>query len=169
MARPNPAVAIPPPNDRCPSKPLAIPCNIRMDPVPLISTITNAEVISSIPTIKPEFIRHGIEVIYLGYHRSVGDIVRAAIQEDVRAIGISSYNGGHVEFFAEVIDLLRKRGETGIKVFGCRGDETKRHKQDFLCRHVTHGNDRLRAQALRKTMQTHSREVARHGIGTETH
>src|SRR6266513_4731063 len=76
---------------------------------------------SAINTINLEFIRHGIEVIYLGYHRSVGDIVRAAIQEDVRAIGISSYNGGHVEFFAEVIDLLRKRGETGIKVFGGGG------------------------------------------------
>ncbi len=49
---------------------------------------------SAINTINLEFIRHGIEVIYLGYHRSVGDIVRAAIQEDVRAIGISSYNGG---------------------------------------------------------------------------
>src|SRR6266446_2743500 len=64
---------------------------------------------SAINTINLEFIRHGIEVIYLGYHRSVGDIVRAAIQEDVRAVGISSYNGGHVEFFAEVVDLLRKR------------------------------------------------------------
>src|SRR6266567_700123 len=80
---------------------------------------------SAINTINLEFIRHGIEVIYLGYHRSVGDIVRAAIQEDVRAIGISSYNGGHVEFFAEVIDLLRKRGETGIKVFGGGGGTIK--------------------------------------------
>ena len=47
---------------------------------------------SAINTINLEFIRRGIEVIYLGYHRSVGDIVRAAIQEDVRAIGISSYS-----------------------------------------------------------------------------
>ena len=76
---------------------------------------------SAINTINLEFIRHGIEVIYLGYHRSVGDIVRAAIQEDVRAIGISSYNGGHVEFFAEVVDLLRKRGAADIKVFGGGG------------------------------------------------
>jgi methylmalonyl-CoA mutase cobalamin-binding domain/chain len=76
---------------------------------------------SAINTINLEFIRHGIEVIYLGYHRSVGDIVRAAIQEDVRAIGISSYNGGHVEFFAEVVDLLRKRGASDIKVFGGGG------------------------------------------------
>src|ERR1043165_4984729 len=76
---------------------------------------------SAINTINLEFIRHGIEVVYLGYHRPVGDIVRAAIQEDVRAIGISSYNGGHIEFFAEVIALLRKRGANDIKVFGGGG------------------------------------------------
>ncbi|PYK49188.1 MAG: hypothetical protein DME20_07525 [Verrucomicrobia bacterium] len=76
---------------------------------------------SAINTINLEFIRQGIEVIYLGYHRSVGDIVRAAIQEDVRAIGISSYNGGHIEFFAEVVDLLRKKGADDIKVFGGGG------------------------------------------------
>src|SRR6266513_1170690 len=76
---------------------------------------------SAINTINLEFIRHGIEVIYLGYHRSVSDIVRAAIQEDVSAIGISSYNGGHIEFFAEVIGLLRKKGADDIKVFGGGG------------------------------------------------
>jgi methylmalonyl-CoA mutase cobalamin-binding domain/chain len=76
---------------------------------------------SGINTINLEFIQHGIEVVYLGYHRSVGDIVRAAIQEDVRAIGISSYNGGHIEFFAEVVDLLRKQGADDIKVFGGGG------------------------------------------------
>src|SRR5882762_7765182 len=76
---------------------------------------------SAINTINLEFIRHGIEVVYLGYHRSVGDIVRAAIQEDVRAIGISSYNGGHIEFFAEVVALLRKKGAADIKVFGGGG------------------------------------------------
>ena len=76
---------------------------------------------SAINTINLEFIHQGIEVIYLGYHRSVGDIVRAAIQEDVRAIGISSYNGGHIEFFAEVVDLLRKKGADDIKVFGGGG------------------------------------------------
>src|SRR5215471_19339109 len=76
---------------------------------------------SAINTINLEFIRHGIEVIYLGYHRPVADIVRAAIQEDVRAIGISSYNGGHIEFFAAVVDLLRKQGADDIKVFGGGG------------------------------------------------
>jgi methylmalonyl-CoA mutase cobalamin-binding domain/chain len=76
---------------------------------------------SAINTINLELIRHGIEVIYLGYHRSARDIVRAAVQEDVRAIGISSYNGGHVEFFSEVIDLLGKSGCGHIGVFGGGG------------------------------------------------
>src|ERR1700730_17768966 len=76
---------------------------------------------SAINTINLEFIRHGIEVVYLGYHRSVGDIVRAAIQEDVRAIGISSYNGGHIEFFADVVKQLKKEGADDIKVFGGGG------------------------------------------------
>src|SRR5205085_12022026 len=61
------------------------------------------------------------EVVYLGYHRYAEDIVRAAIQEDVRAIGISSYNGGHIEFFAEVVKQLKKRGADDIKVFGGGG------------------------------------------------
>ena len=76
---------------------------------------------SAINTINLEFIRHGIEVIYLGYHRSVGDIVRAAVQEDVRAIGISSYNGGHIELFADVVRQLKKQGADDIKVFGGGG------------------------------------------------
>src|SRR5258706_3147989 len=75
---------------------------------------------SPIITINLELIRHGIEVIYLGYHRSVQDIVRAAIQEDVRAVGLSSYNGGHVEFFSEVLTLLRRRG-ANIGLFGGGG------------------------------------------------
>jgi methylmalonyl-CoA mutase C-terminal domain len=76
---------------------------------------------SAINTINLELIRHGIEVIYLGYHRSAEDIVRAAVQEDVRAIGISSYNGGHVEFFGEVLAELRSRNSRHIKVFGGGG------------------------------------------------
>jgi methylmalonyl-CoA mutase len=76
---------------------------------------------SAISTINLEFIRNGIEVIYLGYHRSAADIARAAIQEDVRAIGISSYNGGHVEFFAEVIEQLKARGGGDIHLFGGGG------------------------------------------------
>lgn len=76
---------------------------------------------SAINTINVEFVRHGIEVVYLGYHRSARDIVRAAIQEDVRAIGLSSYNGGHVEFFGEVIARLKKQHAAHIGVFGGGG------------------------------------------------
>src|SRR5204863_953317 len=76
---------------------------------------------SAINTINLEFIRQGIEVIYLGYHRSAGDIVRAAVQEDVGAIGLSSYNGGHIEFFAEVINLLKNQDARDIGVFGGGG------------------------------------------------
>ncbi len=76
---------------------------------------------SAISTINLEFIRHGIEIVYLGYHRSARDIARAAVQEDVRAVGISSYNGGHVEFFAAVVDLLREYGASDIGVFGGGG------------------------------------------------
>src|SRR5215211_6754959 len=89
---------------------------------------------SAINTINLEFIRHGIEVVYLGYHRYAQDIVRAAIQEDVRAIGISSYNGGHVEFFAEVMRLLKRRGADEIKVFGGGGGT------------ITHDDQRLMQQ-----------------------
>src|SRR3954468_6347772 len=76
---------------------------------------------SAINTINLEFIRHGIEVVYLGYHRYAEDIVRAAIQEDVAAIGISSYNGGHIEFFVEVVKQLKREGAEDIKVFGGGG------------------------------------------------
>jgi methylmalonyl-CoA mutase len=76
---------------------------------------------SAISTINMELIRGGIEVIYLGFHRSVRDIVRAAVQEDVAAIGLSSYNGGHVEFFGDVVAGLRRCGAADIGVFGGGG------------------------------------------------
>ena len=76
---------------------------------------------SAVTTINLELVRHGIEVIYLGYHRSVGDVVRAAIQEDVRAIGLSSYNGGHVEYFGDVWRRLRQAGRGDIGIFGGGG------------------------------------------------
>lgn len=76
---------------------------------------------SAINTINLELIRNGMEVIYLGFHRAVTDIVRAAVQEDVRAIGISSYNGGHVEFFREVRQRLDHQGASHIGIFGGGG------------------------------------------------
>ena len=63
----------------------------------------------------------GVEVIHLGHNRSVDEVVTAAIQEDVQGIAISSYQGGHVEYFKYALDLLRKRGAGRIKLFGGGG------------------------------------------------
>jgi methylmalonyl-CoA mutase len=63
----------------------------------------------------------GVEVIHLGHNRSVDEIVNAAIQEDVQGIAISSYQGGHVEYFKYAIDLLRERGGAHIRLFGGGG------------------------------------------------
>ncbi|HNH17276.1 fused isobutyryl-CoA mutase/GTPase IcmF [Zoogloea sp.] len=63
----------------------------------------------------------GCEVIHLGHNRSVGEIVNAALQEDVQGIAITSYQGGHVEFFKYMIDLLREHGGENIRVFGGGG------------------------------------------------
>ena len=63
----------------------------------------------------------GVEVIHLGHNRSVLEVVEAAVQEDVHGIAVSSYQGGHVEFFKYMIDLLRERGRGDIKVFGGGG------------------------------------------------
>ncbi|NLZ17357.1 MAG: methylmalonyl-CoA mutase family protein [Desulfobulbaceae bacterium] len=63
----------------------------------------------------------GVEVIHLGHNRSVQEIVNAALQEDVQGIAITSYQGGHVEFFKYMIDLLREGGGEKIKVFGGGG------------------------------------------------
>jgi methylmalonyl-CoA mutase len=63
----------------------------------------------------------GAEVVHLGHNRSVSDVVRAAIQEDVDGIAISSYQGGHVEYFKYVIDMLRDHGAEHIRVFGGGG------------------------------------------------
>jgi methylmalonyl-CoA mutase len=63
----------------------------------------------------------GAEVIHLGHNRSVQEVVNAAIQEDAHGIAISSYQGGHVEYFKYMIDLLKEKGASHIKVFGGGG------------------------------------------------
>ncbi|GMQ24149.1 methylmalonyl-CoA mutase family protein [Algoriphagus sp. oki45] len=63
----------------------------------------------------------GCEVIHLGHNRSVQEIVDCAIQEDVQAIAITSYQGGHVEFFKYMYDLLREKGAGHIQIFGGGG------------------------------------------------
>src|SRR3954466_1883488 len=63
----------------------------------------------------------GAEVIHLGHNRSVEEIVNAALQEDVQGIAVSSYQGGHVEYFKYMVDLLKERGGAHIQVFGGGG------------------------------------------------
>ena len=63
----------------------------------------------------------GVEVIHLGHNRSVEEVVTAALQEDVQGIAVSSYQGGHVEYFKYMVDLLRQRGGEQTKVFGGGG------------------------------------------------
>ena len=88
---------------------------------------------SAINTINLEFIRHGVEVIYLGYNRSAKDITRAALQEDVVAIGISTYNGGHLEFFDEVVERLNQfHLAPAIKIFGGGGGTITREDADIM-------------------------------------
>ncbi|MFC1488605.1 fused isobutyryl-CoA mutase/GTPase IcmF [Thermodesulfobacteriota bacterium] len=63
----------------------------------------------------------GVEVIHLGHNRSAFEIVDAAIQEDVQGVAVSSYQGGHVEFFKYIVDLLKEAGASHIKIFGGGG------------------------------------------------
>ncbi|HYK71970.1 MAG TPA: fused isobutyryl-CoA mutase/GTPase IcmF [Pseudoneobacillus sp.] len=63
----------------------------------------------------------GAEVIHLGHNRSVEEVVNAAIQEDVQGIAISSYQGGHVEYFKYMYDLLKEKGASHIRIYGGGG------------------------------------------------
>src|SRR3984885_1213795 len=63
----------------------------------------------------------GAEVIHLGHNRSAQEIVEAAIQEDAQGIAVTSYQGGHIEFFKYMYDLLKERGCGHIKIFGGGG------------------------------------------------
>src|SRR5262249_36125523 len=63
----------------------------------------------------------GAEVIHVGHHRSVDEVVNAALQEGVQGIAVSSYQGGHLEYFKYMVDLLRERGGAHIQVFGGGG------------------------------------------------
>lgn len=77
----------------------------------------------------------GCEVIHLGHNRSAQEIVDCAIQEDVQAIAVTSYQGGHVEFFQYMYDLLQEQGASHIKLFGGGGGtilpEEKQHLEEY--------------------------------------
>jgi len=87
----------------------------------------------------------GAEVIHLGHNRSVEDIVRAAIQEDADGIAISSYQGGHNEYFRYAVDQLKERGAEHIRVFGGGGGtittEEIRALMDYGVERIYHPND----------------------------
>ncbi len=63
----------------------------------------------------------GAEVIHLGHNRSVDEVVTAAVQEDVQGVAVSSYQGGHVEYFKYLVDRLRAEGRGDIRVYGGGG------------------------------------------------
>jgi len=78
---------------------------------------------------------HGAEVVHLGHNRSVAEIVSAAIQEDADAIAASSYQGGHNEYFAYMVDMLRERGCEHIRVIVGGGGTIAPHEIEALQRH----------------------------------
>jgi methylmalonyl-CoA mutase len=87
----------------------------------------------------------GAELVHLGHNRSVEDIVRAALQEDADGIALSSYQGGHNEFFKYMVDMLRERGAGHIKVFGGGGGtitpEEIKELHDYGVERIYHPND----------------------------
>jgi isobutyryl-CoA mutase len=76
---------------------------------------------ASINIMRRILMAQGAEVIHLGHNRSVDEVVTAALQEDAQGIALSSYQGGHVEYFKYMVDLLRERGGEHIKIFGGGG------------------------------------------------
>ena len=114
----------------------------------------------------------GVEVVHLGHNRSVEDVVRAALQEDADGIALSSYQGGHTEYFKYMVDMLRERGASHIRVFGGGGGtitpEEIKELQDYGVERIYHPNDGMqmglvamiedlvrRTEAARKTYQVH--------------
>jgi methylmalonyl-CoA mutase cobalamin-binding subunit len=93
----------------------------------------------------------GAEVIHLGHNRSVDEVVTAALQEDVQGIAISSYQGGHVEYFKYMVDLLRQRG-------GAHPGVRRRRRRDRA------GRD-PRAAGLRRGPHLQPRGRPAHGPG----
>jgi len=87
----------------------------------------------------------GVEVVHLGHNRSVEDVVRAALQEDADGIALSSYQGGHIEYFKYMVDMLRERGAAHIRVFGGGGGtitpEEIKELQDYGVERIYHPND----------------------------
>jgi len=112
----------------------------------------------------------GTEVIHLGHNRSVEEVVTAALQEDVHGIAVSSYQGGHLEYFQYMVDMLRERGGADIRVFGGGGGvivpEEIRALQDYGVTRIFSPGDgqRLGLQGMIEDMLDACREPRRHDV-----
>ncbi|TVS09783.1 MAG: methylmalonyl-CoA mutase, partial [Wenzhouxiangella sp.] len=87
----------------------------------------------------------GCEVVHLGHNRSVADIVRAAVCEDADAVAVSSYQGGHSEYFRYLVDSLAEQGAGHIQIFGGGGGTITpaeiRELQDYGVNRIYHPDD----------------------------
>src|SRR5579859_2375898 len=112
----------------------------------------------------------GAEVIHLGHNRSVEDVVRAALQEDADAIALSSYQGGHVEYFKYMVDMLKERGAAHIRVFGGGGGtitpEEIRELQAYGVERIYHPNDGMKL-GLVEMIQDVVKRTTEHRRATE--
>jgi methylmalonyl-CoA mutase len=115
----------------------------------------------------------GAEVIHLGHNRSVEDVVRAALQEDADAIALSSYQGGHVEYFKYMVDMLKEHGAAHIRVFGGGGGtitpEEIRELQAYGVERIYHPNDgmKLGLTEMIEDVMCRTREAADRRAGAE--
>jgi methylmalonyl-CoA mutase len=120
----------------------------------------------------------GAEVIHLGHNRSVEDVVRAALQEDADAIALSSYQGGHVEYFKYMVDMLKERGAGHVRVFGGGGGtitpEEIAELQAYGVERIYHPNDGMHMglvamieDVVRRASQGRARRVAHGSQGAQ--
>ena len=115
----------------------------------------------------------GAEVIHLGHNRSVEDVVRAALQEDADAIALSSYQGGHVEYFKYMVDMLKEKGASHIRVFGGGGGtitpEEIKELQAYGVERIYHPNDGMKlglTEMIEDVMQRAGRAAAQRAPDT---
>lgn len=115
----------------------------------------------------------GAEVIHLGHNRSVEDVVRAALQEDADAIALSSYQGGHVEYFKYMVDMLKERGAAHVRVFGGGGGtitpEEIKELQAYGVERIYHPNDGMKlglTEMIEDVMQRAGRAAAQRAPDT---
>ncbi len=112
----------------------------------------------------------GAEVIHLGHNRSVEDVVRAALQEDADAVAISSYQGGHMEYFRYMVDMLKQRHAGHIRVFGGGGGtitpEEITELQQYGVERIYHPNDGMH-MGLARMIEDVVERVQKHRLTPE--